>query len=188
MSVTDLPDMKMFWSKDLFFGRFALANVMCHSRFERLSQYFHVADRSNYNQVDPNHDKLHLVREIPDFINQNCVDNYRPHKESSIDEAMTAFRGTLGFRQYMSSKPTKYGIKVWVHADSTNGYTNKFKVYVGRPVGHKWEVGLGQNVVLSLTEKLAGKNNHIYFQLIGFSIVLSFTESCWKETFMVVEQ
>ena len=128
-----------------------------------LFQYFHIADRSNYNRADPNHDKLHLVREILDFINQNCVYNYRPHKESSIDEAMIAFHGTLGFRQYMPAKPTKDGIKVWVRTDSTNGYTNEFKVYVGRPVGHKQEVGLGQNVVLSLTEKLAGKNNHIYF-------------------------
>ena len=57
--------------------------------------------------------------------------------------AMIAFRVTLAFRQYMPAKPTKYGIKVWVRADSHNGYKNEFQVYVGRPAGqntrYDWE-------------------------------------------------
>ena len=48
---------------------------------------------------------------------------------------MIAFRERLGFRQYMPAKPTKYGIKVWVHADSRSGFVNEFDVYVGKPPG-----------------------------------------------------
>ena len=91
------------------------------------------------------------------------MENYTPHRESSIDEAMIAFRGTPAFCQYMPAKPTKYGIKVWVRADSHNGYANEFQVYVGRPAGQKHEVGLRKKVILTLTEKLAGQNNHVYF-------------------------
>ena len=163
MSIIDLPDIKMYWSEDNLYGGFPIANVMCRSRFEKLSQYFHVADRTGYDRNDPNRDKLHLVREVLDFINGNLLENYTPHRESSIDEAMIAFRGTLAFHQYMPAKPTKYGIKVWVRADSHNGYANEFQVYVGRPAGQKHEVGLGKKVILTLTEKLAGKNNHVYF-------------------------
>ena len=76
---------------------------------------------------------------------------------------MIKFRGTLAFRQYLPAKPTKYGIKVWVRADSTNGYACEFQVYVGRPLGVKTEAGLGKRVVLELTEKLIGKRSHIYF-------------------------
>ena len=54
-------------------------------------------------------------------------------------------------------------MKVWVRADSTVGYTNEFQVYVGRPAGQKHKVGLGKKVILTLTEKLVGKNNHDYF-------------------------
>ena len=125
----------MYWAEDTFFGRFAIANVMTRDRFEKLSQYFHVADRTGYNRADPNRDQCHLVRPILTFIQEKCFENYISNKEVSIDEAMIAFRGELGFRQYMPAKPTKYGIKVWVRADSTNGYVNEFSVYVGKPSG-----------------------------------------------------
>ena len=99
-------------------------------------------------------------------------ENYTPHKGSSIDKAMIAFHGTLAFCQYMPTKPTKYGIKVWMREDSHNGYVNEFEVYVGRLAGQKHEVGLGKKVILKLTEKLVGKNNHIYFDRFFSSVDL----------------
>ena len=95
--------------------------------------------------------------------NGKLLENNTPHKETNIDEAMIAFLGTLAFHQYMPAKPPKYGIKVWMRADSHNGYANEFEVYVGRLAGQKHEVGLERKVILKLTEKLVGKNNHIYF-------------------------
>ena len=53
MSVIDLPDIKMYWSEDLFFGKFPIAKVMTRDRFEKLQQYFHVADRTGYDRADP---------------------------------------------------------------------------------------------------------------------------------------
>jgi hypothetical protein len=46
--------------------------------------------------------------------------------ETSIDEAMIAFSGRLGFKQYMPLKPTKWGIKVWIQAYPNNDYVNEF--------------------------------------------------------------
>jgi hypothetical protein len=45
------------------------------------------------------------------------MNEYNPHREVSIDEAMIGFSGRLGFKQYVPLKPTKRGIKVWVRAD-----------------------------------------------------------------------
>ena len=163
MNVVNLPNMKMYWSEDQFFGNFGIADVMTRGRFDKLCQYFHVNDRTGYDHRDPNRDKLQLVRSVLDVVSRTCFDSYVAHKENSIDEAMIKFRGTLAFRQYLPAKPTKYGIKVWVRADSTNGYACEFQVYVGRPPGVNTEVGLGKRVVLELTEKLIGKRSHIYF-------------------------
>ena len=44
---------------------------------------------------------------------------------------MIAFKGRLSFRQYLPAKPTKYGIKGWMAADSSNGYVVNFSVYLG---------------------------------------------------------
>ena len=99
MSVIDLPDLKMYWSGDLFFWGFTIANVMTRDRFEKLQQYFHVADHTGYDRMDPNRDKCHLVRPMLTFISDACLENYVPHKEQSIDEAIIAFRGQLSFHQ-----------------------------------------------------------------------------------------
>ena len=53
MSIVDLPEMKMFWRKDAFFGNLAIANVMPRDRFNKLSQYFHVNDKTGYDRNDP---------------------------------------------------------------------------------------------------------------------------------------
>ena len=121
MSVVHLPDIKMYWSQDRFYGNFAVADVMTRDRFEKISEYLHANDRSGYNREDPDCDKLYLIRPILDTVNKRCLQNYKPHRENAVNEAMVKFRGTLGFRQDMPAKPTKNGIKVWERADSTNG-------------------------------------------------------------------
>ena len=40
----------------------------------------------------------------------------------AIDEGMLKWKGRLSFRVYNKEKPTKYGIKACILADSTSGY------------------------------------------------------------------
>ena len=118
MSVVDLPDIKMYWSKDYLFGKFPIANIPTCDRFEKISQYFHANDHTQYNRNDPNQDKIFLVRPIFTIVADKCLEAYLPHKECSVDETIIAFKGRLRFRQYMLAKLTKYGIKEWVCTDS----------------------------------------------------------------------
>ena len=60
---------------------------------------------------------------------------YAPHKEIAVDEAMIKFQGRSSLKQYLPKKPTKRGIKVWVLADSKNGYFSNFQVYIHRQRG-----------------------------------------------------
>lgn len=74
---------------------------------------------------------------------------------------MIKFQGRSSLKQYMPLKPVKRGIKVWVLADSRNGYFSKFEVYTGK--GATAEKGLGMRVVKALTSELKGKNHHVFF-------------------------
>ena len=87
---------------------------------------------------------------------------YEPHRDVAVDEAMIKFQGISSLKQYMPMKPTKRGIKVWVAADSTNGYFSMFEIYTGRK-NNTTEHGLGARVVKSLTSDLKGKYHHVYF-------------------------
>ena len=61
---------------------------------------------------------------------------------------MIPFKGRIGFKQYMKDKPTKWGIKVFVLADATNGYVKAFQVYTRRTVEGRSDVGSCTKVVL----------------------------------------
>lgn len=65
-------------------------------------------------------------------------------------------------RQYMKNKPTKYGIKLFVLADSCNGYTVAFNVYTGRSHFSTGQ-GLSFDSVMSLIDTtFLGSGYHLY--------------------------
>ena len=72
MSTVDLPDMKMYWSKDEFYGHFIVGDILPRDIFKKISQYFHVSDATGFDRNDPRRDKLHLIRPIIDRVNAEC--------------------------------------------------------------------------------------------------------------------
>ncbi|KAK0065268.1 piggyBac transposable element-derived protein 3 [Biomphalaria pfeifferi] len=45
---------------------------------------------------------------------------------------MVRNKGKYAFRQYIRDKPTKWGMKLWILADSLSGYTYDFDIYLGK--------------------------------------------------------
>ena len=76
------------------------------------------------------------------------------------------FRGRCSFRQYMPSKPGRYGIKFWILADVQNNYCYNTMPFLGKD-GDKVADDLGATVVKKLVEPLhnSGRNItcHRYF-------------------------
>ena len=137
-----------------------------------MNQYFHVCDNSaNPRSGQPGYDKLAHVKSIMETLCANMKQEFRPHKEVSIDEAMVDYNGRLGFKQYVPLKPTKRGIKVWVRADPNNGYVNDFQVYTGKENGVV-EKGLGERVALDLS-LIFGENITTYNMTIISHLCLS---------------
>ena len=66
-------------------------------------------------------------------------------------------------KQYVPKKPVRREFKVWVVADSENGYFLDVDVYVGRGSdGVTTEHGLGARVVLQLTQPYRHKDHRVY--------------------------
>ena len=62
------------------------------------------------------------------------------------------------FRQYIPSKPAKYGIKIWAACDATSSYAWNLQVYTGKPDGGAPEKNQGMRVVLDMSQGLSGHN------------------------------
>ena len=76
----------------------------------------------------------------------------------AIDERTVKSRHRYGFRQFIKDKPTKWGIQLWVLADSSNVYTVDFNIQIGRAAGQTiGEHRLGYDVFMHLTAPYFGK-------------------------------
>ena len=68
-------------------------------------------------------------------LQQKFYDLYAPEKEISIDKSMVYFKGHVIFKQHMTQKTVKFGIKLWMLCESETGYCSKFHVYLGKKAG-----------------------------------------------------
>ena len=164
MGITKLPQVALYWSSDDFFGNQGIKKVMTKNRFEEITCYLHFNDSSvEPTRGTPGFDRLYKIRPIFNSILGNCQTKFKPTKNLSVDEGMIAFRGRLSFRQYMPAKPTKYGIKIWMAADSSNGYVLNFDVYLGKGDGCRRIYGLGYDLVTKLIRPFMNRNHHVFF-------------------------
>lgn len=58
-------------------------------------------------------DKLAPIRDVFNIINNNLGRMYSPSEWLTVDEQLVPFRGRCGFKQYIPSKPDKYGMKLY---------------------------------------------------------------------------
>ena len=155
-------------TKSLFNGRWA-RSIMSRLRFKALMALLHVVDPGNETPGD----KLHKVDSFVNYFKSRCADLYQPRQNLAIDEHMVISRHRSEIRQYIKDKLTKWSIKLWVLADSSNGYTIDFNVYVGRAAaGEVSDDGLGYNVVVKLMQPYFNQGYHLYIDNFYTSSVL----------------
>ena len=116
-----------YWSKSLYHGLWALV-ILSRDRFSVLMAFLHVV---HPDTEDPG-DKLRKVNAFISYFKSRCLSLYQSKQNVAIDERMVKSRHRSGIRQYIRDKPIKWGVKFWVLAYSSNGYTVDFNVYIGR--------------------------------------------------------
>ena len=132
---------------------------MSKHRFKAIQSFLKVCNSATENNAA---DKLCKVRFLHDYIRRKCQKLYQPYQNVSIDERMVRNRGRFSFRQFIKDKPTRWGMKLWVLADSRSGYTYDFEVYTGKglPVSKN---GLAYDVVIRLWRSLEKQRYHVCF-------------------------
>ena len=170
MSYHKLPSWTDYWSNDPDMSVPFVASTMTRDRFGQILSNLHVND--------DNQDKLYKLRPLIEAMNTNYVKLYSVSRRQSIDESMILFKGRHSIKQYNPMKPIKRGYKLWVRADM-DGYISKFDVYQGKAAEESVvedlngsAFGLGEQVVQTMTEDLAGKNHEVYFDNFFTSIPL----------------
>ncbi|XP_041981601.1 piggyBac transposable element-derived protein 4-like [Aricia agestis] len=100
----------------------------------RFDDMYSRAERAKY-------DKLAPIREVFEYFVTNCQNSFSPYEYLTLDEELVAFRGRCPFRQYIPSKPAKYGIKIYALVDNKTYFSCNLEVYCGKqPEGSPYAV------------------------------------------------
>ena len=163
MGLNTKPSVSDYWSRNPIYHYPLISDRISRDRYQQISRYLHFADNSTLSPPStPGYDRLGKVRPLIQHIQERCKLVYNPGRELAVDEAMIKFQGRSSLKQYMPKKPTRRGIKVWVLADSSNGYFSRLEVYTGKK-GKKVEKGLGARVVKDLTSDFSHRWYMVYF-------------------------
>ncbi|XP_018324187.1 piggyBac transposable element-derived protein 4-like [Agrilus planipennis] len=134
---------------------------MSENRFKFLLQclrFDDIRDRHMRKEVD----KLCSIRDLHELLINNFQRYFCASEYLTVDEQLLAFRGNCSFRQYIPSKPAKYGLKIFALVDCKTGYTINLEPYVGKQPEGPYQVGnSGEEIVLRLCNPVEGTNRNI---------------------------
>lgn len=166
-SISKLPNTRMHWSNQLGPLRDIASDVMSRNRWEEIKSKLHMVDNSTLDpNMSNNKDKLFKVRPMIDCL-RNSFQQIPMIQNLCIDEQLIPFKGNSAIKQYIPSKPHKWGYKFFVLADS-KGMTYDFIPYTGKiqPVDDQTvpDLKASSNIVLHLAQVIPSNNNHnLYF-------------------------
>ena len=104
---------------------------MPRNRFQSITEFLHFNDNSKYDIHDTTRDRLYKVRPLVEYLVEKFKAAYTTDKNLSIDEELLLWKGRLGFKQYISNKRSRFGIKFFSLSE-VSGYLWNYFVYIGK--------------------------------------------------------
>ena len=128
--------------------------MITKTEFLVYKRYLHLADNKAFNSSD----KFAKVRPFCNAINEQCIFNYQPTQEVSIDKSMMVLYFTKhGAKPYIHGKLIKFGFKLWVMGTPL-GYCIQFRPNTDKDsIPQEYEnigLRLRASVVANLVSKL----------------------------------
>ncbi|KAM4536507.1 piggyBac transposable element-derived protein 4-like isoform 1-T2 [Odontesthes bonariensis] len=167
--IIKLPTRRDYWRQSKWLYQTNVARVMARDRFDMIWRYLHLQDNTD-PAVDKS-DRLWKLRCFLDLLLNQYQALYEVNGIVTVDESMVKYKGRLAFRQYLPMKPVKWGVKVWVMAESKTGYVTSFQVYTGAIEG-KAELNLAHRIVTDLVSPYYGSHLSVYMDNFYTSVPL----------------
>lgn len=124
--------------------------VMSRHRFDQLKMALRFDDPRRRDR----NDRLAPIRFVIEKFNENIQYIYKPGPHLTIDEMLVEFHGRVQFRQYIPTKPGKFGIKIYWITEADSAFPLRCLVYVGQQTLSRDEIEENGSHVTALTLKL----------------------------------
>ena len=114
------PENGMYFSKRESIVTPYFSQTMTGKRFHFLLKFLHFSDNSKFDP-DQHHKKLYKVQPILGHLKSKFSSVYTPERNICVDESLLLWRG-LGWIQYIPSKRSRFGVKIYKLCESSTGY------------------------------------------------------------------
>jgi len=131
---------------------------MSKNRYHEICRFIRFDDKNSRNERRVN-DKLAPIRDLLERVNNNLGKFYMLSCNLTVDEQLFGFDGNCPFKQYMPSKPEKYGIKIFWINNSQTGFPLGGIPYLGK--GNQRAINLGEKIVEKLCIPYYNSNRNI---------------------------
>ncbi|XP_043271229.1 piggyBac transposable element-derived protein 2-like [Venturia canescens] len=139
-----------YWSTNPLLKSDVVMSALSRQEFKRIKSHikYHKLDDENGN------DKIWRVRHIMDIFNENIKRFVFFCTALCVDEMMLKFYGQISFKQFIKSKPIRFGIKEWALC-SSNGYLFHCEIYCGKNNNDDFlpNCAQGSRVVMRMLQK-----------------------------------
>jgi hypothetical protein len=154
MGIDRLPRTEMYWNET--FGHPLITSLFSRDRFKQLLRYFRVVAADEEGAA---RDPLPHVRALAAKLNTSFAAHSSPSQHLALDEAMVAYKGRSPIKQYIPSKPHKWGYKIWCL--SSEDYLLHFEIYAGKE-GAPSDAGATVDTVLRMTAAYQDQGHILY--------------------------
>jgi len=151
MGLNRLPSYRNYWSKHVLLKNNFISKIMSVNNCEHISRFIHFSD----NNTESNN-KLNKILLLISYFNSKWESMSLRTNYFTVDETMIPYRGRLSIKQYIPSKPVKYGVKVYAVSTASLGYILKWHIYTGK-------TGLKINEIITDLLYNLPKFSHIFF-------------------------
>ena len=105
MGINDLPNIKLYWSKDMVFHNTFISSIISRDRFLEIFYNLLLANNSlKPKRESKNYSKIYKVKNFTEIL-RNFQKNYNFGRCGTIDESMIKFKGRSSIKQYLPLKP-----------------------------------------------------------------------------------
>lgn len=166
--VTKCPQISDYWSRDdVCTGPPVFhKSVMSRNRYLSILKFLRFSPPELAKRNAP----LSRLGVFMALIKENCQTLVDPGPVFAIDEQLMLYKGRLHFRQFIKTKRSRFGIKVFSlcpSAPELRGYTWNFSIYIGKDIydiSHipgTENLSLSEKIVVHLCQNLLNSNREV---------------------------
>ena len=168
MGIHVLPKLHMYWGTHPIWGGPEIFHhcVMSRGRFLNITKFLRFGKISEASKSNPRG----RLEDYLDILRRKCQAKIEPGEHIAIDEALILYKGRLYFKQYIKSKRSRFGVKIFFLApaeDKWQGLSWNWEVFYGASDSHIMdlqpegtELSKSEWIVAYLMRRLLNEGRH----------------------------